>query len=103
MHQPGPDAERNHVGKDVFHVDPHQRQKRKQKVSVNDDHADTKPTPFFSKDVPKCFLREKGSWFGVSMVIIFGHFLLPFLALLRIDVKNVFSYMVPLCIWAWLM
>jgi hypothetical protein len=48
-------------------------------------------------------LREKGSWFGISMVIIFGHFFLPFLALLRIDVKNVFSYMVPLCIWAWLM
>jgi hypothetical protein len=48
-------------------------------------------------------LREKGSWFGISMVIIFGHFLIPFLALLRIDVKNVFSYMVPLCIWAWLM
>jgi hypothetical protein len=48
-------------------------------------------------------LRQKGSWFGVSMVIIFGHFFLPFLALLRIDVKSVFTWMVPLCIWAWLM
>lgn len=48
-------------------------------------------------------LREKGTWWWVSMVIIFGHFFIPFLALLRIDVKNVFSYMVPLCIWAWLM
>jgi hypothetical protein len=37
------------------------------------------------------------------MVIIFGHFFLPFLALLRIDVKNIFTYMVPLCAWAWLM
>lgn len=48
-------------------------------------------------------LREKGTWWWISMVIIFGHFFIPFLALLRIDVKNVFSYMVPLCIWAWLM
>ena len=49
------------------------------------------------------YLREKGSWFAVSMVIIFGHFFLPFLALLRIDVKSVFKWMVPLCVWAWLM
>ena len=48
-------------------------------------------------------LRERGNWWGVSMVIIFGHFLVPFLALLRIDVKNVFKFMVPLCAWAWLM
>jgi len=49
------------------------------------------------------FQREKGTWFLVSMVIIFGHFFLPFLALLRIDVKSIFPYMVPLCAWAWLM
>jgi hypothetical protein len=48
-------------------------------------------------------VRERGTWFWVGMVIIFGHFFIPFLALLRIDVKNVFSYMVPLCIWAWAM
>jgi hypothetical protein len=48
-------------------------------------------------------LREKGSWWGISMVIIFGHFFVPFLALLRIDVKNIFKFMVPLCAWAWLM
>ena len=48
-------------------------------------------------------VREKGTWWWIGMVIIFGHFFLPFLALLRIDVKNVFSYMVPLCFWAWLM
>jgi hypothetical protein len=48
-------------------------------------------------------VREKGSWWWVGMVIIFGHFFVPFLALLRIDVKNVFTYMVPLCCWAWLM
>lgn len=48
-------------------------------------------------------VREKGTWWYVGMVIIFGHFFVPFLALLRIDVKNIFTYMVPLCAWAWLM
>ena len=48
-------------------------------------------------------IRERGTWWWVGIVIIFGHFFIPFLALLRIDVKNVFSYMVPLCAWAWVM
>jgi len=48
-------------------------------------------------------LREKGSWFWVSMIIIFGHFFVPFLGLLRIDVKSNFAIMVPIAIWAWLM
>jgi hypothetical protein len=48
-------------------------------------------------------VREKGTWFYVGLVIIFGHFFIPFLSLLRIDVKNVFRFMFPLCIWAWLM
>jgi hypothetical protein len=48
-------------------------------------------------------LREKGTWFWVSMVIIFGHFFLPFLSLLRIDVKENFKFMLPLVAWAWLM
>ncbi|HVM51089.1 MAG TPA: hypothetical protein VMU04_23875 [Candidatus Acidoferrum sp.] len=47
--------------------------------------------------------REKGTWFAVSMVLVFGHFLVPFLALLRIDVKLVFRFMVPLCVWIGLM
>ena len=48
-------------------------------------------------------LRENGSWWWIGMVIIFGHFFVPFLALLRIDVKNMFPYMLPLCLWVWLM
>ena len=48
-------------------------------------------------------VREKGTWWYVGMVIIFGHFFVPFLALLRIDVKHVFSFMFPLCAWAWMM
>jgi hypothetical protein len=47
--------------------------------------------------------REQGSWFFISMIIIFGHFFLPFLGLLRIDVKENFKIMVPTAIWAWLM
>ena len=47
--------------------------------------------------------REKGSWWDIGMVILFGHFLLPFLTLLRIDVKLNLTVMVPLCVWAWLM
>lgn len=46
---------------------------------------------------------KRNIWFWVSMVIIFGHFFLPFLALLRIDVKSKFPYMIALVIWAWLM
>ena len=48
-------------------------------------------------------LREKGTWWYVGMVIIFGHFFLPFLALLRIDLKLKFWWMVPLCAWTWVM
>jgi hypothetical protein len=48
-------------------------------------------------------VREKGTWFYVGLVIIFGHFFVPFLSLLRIDVKHSFAIMVPICIWAWLM
>jgi len=34
---------------------------------------------------------------------VFGHFLVPFLSLLRIDAKLVFRFMVPLCVWIGLM
>ena len=36
------------------------------------------------------------------MIIIFGHFFIPFLLLLRIDIKLTWL-MIPLGIWAWLM
>jgi hypothetical protein len=48
-------------------------------------------------------VREKGSWFAIGLILVFGHFLVPFLALLRIDVKLVFRFMVPLCVWIGLM
>jgi len=48
-------------------------------------------------------VREKGTWFWIGIIIIFGHFFIPFLGLLRIDVKSVFPYMTAICVWAWLM
>lgn len=48
-------------------------------------------------------LREKGWWWSVGMVLVFGHFALPFLLLLRIDAKLKLSLMIPLCVWAWIM
>ncbi|MBM3822104.1 MAG: hypothetical protein FJ404_04280 [Verrucomicrobia bacterium] len=48
-------------------------------------------------------LREKGTWFQLSLVIIFGKFFLPFLALLRIDAKLNLAVMLPLAAWAWVM
>jgi hypothetical protein len=48
-------------------------------------------------------VREQGTWWYVGMVIIFGHFFVPFLTLLRIDVKHTFPVMIPLAAWAWLM
>ncbi|MBP7827726.1 MAG: hypothetical protein KA236_14390 [Verrucomicrobia bacterium] len=48
-------------------------------------------------------VREQGSWWWIGMIIIFGHFFLPFLLLLRIDVKVRFWVMFPLGLWGLLM
>ncbi len=48
-------------------------------------------------------LREKGTWWYLGLVIIFGKFFLPFLLLLRIDFKLKLAVMGPLIAWAWLM
>jgi hypothetical protein len=47
--------------------------------------------------------REQGSWWQIGMLLVFGHFLFPFLTLLRIDTKLNLSVMIPLAVWAWLM
>ncbi len=47
--------------------------------------------------------REEGSWWDFGMLIIFGHFFIPFLMLLRIDLKLKWAWMIPICGWAWLM
>mgnify|MGYP003874803347 CR=1 FL=1 len=48
-------------------------------------------------------MREQGGWFWVGLVLIIGHFLVPFLALLRREVKHLLPWMIPLCVWAWVM
>jgi hypothetical protein len=48
-------------------------------------------------------LREKGTWWYIGLIIIFGHFFLPFLLLLRIDFKLKLSVMGFLVVWGWLM
>lgn len=47
--------------------------------------------------------REVGTWYGICMLLIFGHFFAPFIGLLRIDVKLNFTLMRVLCGWAWFM
>jgi hypothetical protein len=47
--------------------------------------------------------REQGTWWQICMILIFGHFALPFLLLLRIDAKLSLTLMIPLCVWVWLM
>src|SRR5208282_4986526 len=49
-------------------------------------------------------LRETGTWKYVGQyVIIFGHFFVPFLMLLRIDFKLKLVTMLPLAAWTWVM
>lgn len=47
--------------------------------------------------------RDHGSWRDVGYIIIFGHFFVPFLTLLRIDTKLSPAVMMPMVAWAWLM
>jgi hypothetical protein len=45
-------------------------------------------------------IRENGSWWWVGMLLIFGHFLLPFFVLLPVKAKTDFKIMLPVCAWA---
>jgi hypothetical protein len=46
-------------------------------------------------------LREQGTWFHIGLVLVFGHFLLPFLVLLRSDWKLRSAFAMAACAWAW--
>jgi hypothetical protein len=48
-------------------------------------------------------LREQGTWRDIGLLLIFGHFFLPFLLLLRIDMKLKLQVMIFIFVWAWLM
>jgi hypothetical protein len=48
-------------------------------------------------------LRTHGSWWWVSMILIFGHFFVPFFLLLSVKAKTSFKIVLPVCAWTWLM
>ena len=48
-------------------------------------------------------IRENGSWWTVSLILIFGHFMIPFFILLPVAVKSNAKVVIPVCLWAWAM
>jgi hypothetical protein len=48
-------------------------------------------------------MRQNGTWWGVNMLLIFGHFFVPFIVLLPARAKINFKIMIPVCLWAWAM
>ncbi len=48
-------------------------------------------------------IRENGSWWWISLLLILGHFLLPFFVLLPVKAKTDFKIMLPVCAWALVM
>jgi hypothetical protein len=48
-------------------------------------------------------IREHGSWWWVSMILILGHFFVPFFLLLPVKAKSNFKIVLPVCALAWLM
>ena len=40
---------------------------------------------------------------ALSMILIFGHFFVPFFLLLPVKAKSNFKIVLPVCAWAWLM
>jgi len=44
-------------------------------------------------------IRETGNWWNVGLVLIFGHFLLPFLFFLQHPLKKKTGTMVFICLW----
>jgi hypothetical protein len=48
-------------------------------------------------------IRENGNWWCLSLLLIFGHFMVPFFVMLPVKVKTSFKIMLPVCAWAWLM
>ncbi|HEY4416596.1 MAG TPA: hypothetical protein VGO57_12980 [Verrucomicrobiae bacterium] len=48
-------------------------------------------------------IRENGNWWTLSLILILGHFFVPFFILLPVKVKSSFKVVIPVCLWAWLM
>ena len=48
-------------------------------------------------------IRERGNWWTLSMILIFGKCFIPFFVLLPEKIKMNFKVIIPLCLWIWLM
>ena len=48
-------------------------------------------------------IRERGNWWCLSMILIVGHFFIPFFVLLPEKVKMNFKVIIPVCLWIGLM
>ena len=48
-------------------------------------------------------IRERGNWWTLSMILIVGKFFIPFFVLLPEKMKMNFKFIIPLCLWIWLM
>ncbi len=48
-------------------------------------------------------IRERGNWWTLSLILIFGKCFIPFFILLPEKIKMNFKVIVPLCLWIWLM
>jgi len=46
-------------------------------------------------------IRENGTWWWLSLLLIFGHFFVPFFVMLPVSVKTNFKVIVPVCVAAW--
>jgi len=44
-------------------------------------------------------IREHGKWWWWSMILIFGHFFVPFFILLPAKIKTNFKVVIPVCLW----
>ena len=48
-------------------------------------------------------VRERGNWWCLGLILIFGHFFIPFFVLLPEKIKMNFKVIIPVCLWIWLM
>jgi hypothetical protein len=48
-------------------------------------------------------IRENGNWGWLGLILIAGHFLIPFFLLLPMSVKTNFKIVIPVCLWIGLM
>jgi hypothetical protein len=48
-------------------------------------------------------IRENGTWFALSMILILGKCFIPFFVLLPVHVKTNFRVIIPTCILIWVM